>query len=908
MTAVSPYAPPRRNSLLRRRSSAIETGGGGSGLGTAVVAVFLLALRFWRDAEYRETARNLLRRRPLVFQWIRKKIQKLLLLENTSTSTRNSSSSSKSTDNNHDIKPQDPSIPKAINDNHLTYEQSALQLVQVDRIRENQKLIQKVLHFWFGRYSPDESQKNLWMIAHSSAALRQRVDQDIADQFESLLLQLAGSTSINTGTGTGSSTAEEPTERWTEWCHDGFYGFQGKVAAIVVLDQFSRHIQRHYESKTDDSSSFVLLPSKAHLDAWALKTAQLLVDDHADEIRCGMIPLQMYIFSLMPFRHASTIETVELVQQRIEKCGGLSTQLDAMLGRFRKATNRRMALLQDEARRTGNSKVKINEDDKNENDGSSPTTFSDEDILETFPFDADMTSARNHPVVKTIQAFLADQGIKPVKDGNHAGPATPIIISLSGGVDGMVIASALAHVHQSCGFHLDIWAVHIDYANRPESGAEADFVGRYCERLNISFRCRLIDEVTRGITARDDYERIARDLRYTSYKETLALAKERLKDHDNAIGVMLGHHRGDLRENVLSNAHKGCGPLDLSGMTAVSRNDGVVIYRPLLPLEKSFIFDYAHKFGVPYFKDTTPHWSTRGKLRNQLIPLLEEIYGEGSMKNLSNLAVESDECRALLQNSMIGPFLNRIKRRPMGIVFETAPWKNQAVFFWKFVLREALHSASFGMFSDKSVLSFLERVQAPKLRSGWLQCRRDYAVYLQEDGQVYVLYPSSFPFAKNDMYGTFVGQAVPYDKETRVGPWVVKSEIISEKADCPETFRLAQKALPSMEHLMDGKIEYVVDAPTWEENGKFVPRPLVFTRFTKTSRPSAWKNNENNRNLYLKVQETLPLLGNDESAQAAYADAFDGGCIHEVNGEQQVNPKRLVRVTLSLQQPNEARQ
>lgn len=128
------------------------------------------------------------------------------------------------------------------------------------------------------------------------------------------------------------------------------------------------------------------------------------------------------------------------------------------------------------------------------------------------------------------------------------------------------------------------------------------------------------------------------------------------------------------------------------------------------------------------------------------------------MKNLSNLAVESDECRALLQNSMIGPFLNRIKRRPMGIVFETAPWKNQAVFFWKFVLREALHSASFGMFSDKSVLSFLERVQAPKLRSGWLQCRRDYAVYLQEDGQVYVLYPSSFPFAKNDMYGAFVGQ------------------------------------------------------------------------------------------------------------------------------------------------------
>ncbi len=128
------------------------------------------------------------------------------------------------------------------------------------------------------------------------------------------------------------------------------------------------------------------------------------------------------------------------------------------------------------------------------------------------------------------------------------------------------------------------------------------------------------------------------------------------------------------------------------------------------------------------------------------------------MKNLSNLAVESDECRALLQKSMIGPFLDRIERRPMGIVFETRPWKEQPLFFWKFVLREALHSARFGMFSDKSVISFLERVQANKLRSGWLQCRRDYAVYLQEDGRVYVLYPSSFPFAKQNMYDIILGQ------------------------------------------------------------------------------------------------------------------------------------------------------
>jgi hypothetical protein len=122
------------------------------------------------------------------------------------------------------------------------------------------------------------------------------------------------------------------------------------------------------------------------------------------------------------------------------------------------------------------------------------------------------------------------------------------------------------------------------------------------------------------------------------------------------------------------------------------------------------------------------------------------------VNNLSNLATESDECRALLNKSMIGPFLDRIVRKPMGIIFDTAPWKDQGIFFWKFVLREALHSASLGMFSDKSVLSFLERVKVDRVKAGWLQCRKDYGVYLQEDGKVFVFYPSSFPWHKKDMY------------------------------------------------------------------------------------------------------------------------------------------------------------
>jgi len=203
---------------------------------------------------------------------------------------------------------------------------------------------------------------------------------------------------------------------------------------------------------------------------------------------------------------------------------------------------------------------------------------------------------------------------------------------------------------------------------------------------------------------------------------------------------------------VLSNACKGCGPLELSGMGPVGKVEGVTVWRPLLPLEKEAIYDYAHKFGVPYFKDTTPHWSTRGKLRNHLIPLLQDVYGQGCMTNLSNLALESDSARALLMNTILRPFFDAVRRFPMGISFETTQWKHQGLLFWKFALRDLLHSAGRGMFTDKSVMSFIERIEVDDVKSGWLQCRKDYAVYLESSGRVFVLHPESFPWEMTDHY------------------------------------------------------------------------------------------------------------------------------------------------------------
>lgn len=625
--------------------------------------------------------------------------------------------------------------------------------ISMQQLKWHGHQIDNILKYWFGQYSPDKAQKHLWMIASSSQEQLIKVDSEITELYSHLLSQLG--------------TNEQMRDLWCgdscskcidNSCDDqNLYGWRGKLAAIILLDQMSRHIHR-YNNKTKQykTNNEISIPSQTVLDNLAFEVSKSFQEHHSLEISSGMIPIPMLIFALMPYRHASTIQTVGFVQSKVEEMANMnSVEMENMIRRFRSATNRRMAVLQDEARREGK-KTSYDKDITNcvEDDSNSQVQsrddYSDDDILEFQPFIADMSDAGNHAIVKTIINFLSRRGIHPLKTNCKQIRDTPVLVSLSGGVDSMVIASVLTFLRDSCNYgQLFLSAVHIDYGNRPESAAEANFVKNYA--MNIikfdDFVLRRIDEVTRGETKRDEYEKISRNVRYDLYKITISkcikLCTQNDPDHMiKEVGVMLGHHRGDVVENVISNSNKGCGPLDLSGMTEISQNDGVTIYRPLLSLDKVDVYNYSHKYGVPYFKDTTPHWSTRGKLRNKLIPLLEEVYGDGCLNNLAKLAEESDEARDLFNKSAFRPFMDTVVRYPMGIIFSTAPFESQGTYFWKIVLRDLLHKSGLGMFSDKSIESFLVRALADKIKPGWLQCRRDYAVYLMSDGRVMVLVSS----------------------------------------------------------------------------------------------------------------------------------------------------------------------
>lgn len=147
---------------------------------------------------------------------------------------------------------------------------------------------------------------------------------------------------------------------------------------------------------------------------------------------------------------------------------------------------------------------------------------------------ADEAKMAKHPLTKAVVAFLR---------AHKANECPAIIVSLSGGVDSMVIMEILAHLRRTSPtkYPFKLVAIHIDYGNRKESAHEADFLRRWCDAMDIELHIRAITEAKRGASDRDEYEKLTRQIRFGLYQQIQAAT--------GAPAVCFGHHEGDVREN-----------------------------------------------------------------------------------------------------------------------------------------------------------------------------------------------------------------------------------------------------------------------------------------------------------------------------------------------------------------------
>lgn len=298
----------------------------------------------------------------------------------------------------------------------------------------------------------------------------------------------------------------------------------------------------------------------------------------------------------------------------------------------------------------------------------------------------DLVKYDSSPLIKCLDDFCKANSLKD----------KGIIISLSGGVDSMVTLAILIFLQKS--YNFTIYTASIDYGLRNESNDESNFLIEYTKTFDITSYVSYVKGISRKKNesgSRSEFEEESRNLRFNTYKKIIEE-----NELEKNTGVFVAHHIDDIVENIFTNSMRGANLLDLEVMKETNTIHNVKIFRPFIGFKKQTIYDFAHQFGVPYFLDTTPKWSKRGKMRNEVFPLLDSVFGKDWRNKIKQLGSQSNEWSNYIDKYVINPWLLEIKTGKAGLII---PLKDQPILIYSNVIMKSLHSISQSMLKKSSL-------------------------------------------------------------------------------------------------------------------------------------------------------------------------------------------------------------
>jgi tRNA(Ile)-lysidine synthetase-like protein len=323
-------------------------------------------------------------------------------------------------------------------------------------------------------------------------------------------------------------------------------------------------------------------------------------------------------------------------------------------------------------------------------------------ILEYVPdiqFKIHEQNIMDEEIMKTISEFCKQLDNKKV------------LVSLSGGVDSMVLITILHWLD------FDIVAAHINYNNRSETTIEQEFLEEWCLYNNIKLYIKNINEIKRATTKRSEYELITKNMRLDFYKEIIT--------KENIDYVLLAHHKDDIIENVFANICRGRNYLDLAVIREHTTISDIKIGRPMINYYKTVIYEFAHKYRVPYFLDTTPKWSVRGKYRDIISPAIEDAFTQNVKENLLCISDQADQWNSLVEKEIIRPFIEKIKINQIDektfIEFNIEKYIDYPLAFWSVVFMNLFNQFGYKAPSKKSIQTFINTI---KYRAGQNDCHK----------------------------------------------------------------------------------------------------------------------------------------------------------------------------------------
>lgn len=185
-----------------------------------------------------------------------------------------------------------------------------------------------------------------------------------------------------------------------------------------------------------------------------------------------------------------------------------------------------------------------------------------------------------------------------------------VLVAVSGGLDSVTLLHLLAQLPIRLG------VAHCNFGLRGNgSDADEQLVKQLAEEDDLPFYSTRFDTAAYAETHGISTQMAARDLRY----EWL----DKIRKENGFHFIAVAHHKNDNAETLLLNLVKGTGLAGLHGMAA---KNGPII-RPMLNITREQIRAYAESNKLVWREDASNAMNKyqRNSIRNQVIPLLEEI-------------------------------------------------------------------------------------------------------------------------------------------------------------------------------------------------------------------------------------------------------------------------------------------
>lgn len=475
------------------------------------------------------------------------------------------------------------------------------------------------------------------------------------------------------------------------------------IDTIICLDQFSRHIYRSSKNKEKIRNN----TKKASIFSRFLL---VLLKNNLSYSELADIKEEIIIFILMPLKHEDIYNNFKLIHNFLESIYGNAPYFPELITKFYLDSMKKFYTHYKQT----NNLISFNYD----TDKKGFKLDELESVCEYFPYkqDFDIKININEKLYKITENFLSN-----LLDSKYNFIEKKIVVSLSGGPDSMVILFILSKLVKR--YNISLEAIHINYNNRKENNIEEEFVRYYCQNLKVNLYVFKFEYIQRGHFPREYYENLTRIVRFNMYKSLNAY-------------VILGHIKDDLIENIWSNISKGKDIFKLHKIDECSTIENQVILRPFSRVDKKTIFEFAHKVGIPYLKNTTPVWSNRGKLRNEFIPAVNKQFGVIDDK-LLYLSDTINAYHKILEKCIFEPFFKSIIYHRFGLRVNINEFTTMPCHFWQESFIKIFHSLSIKVPTKRSINNFYECIERGK--KGIINLSKTHIAYIDMKNNLHIL-------------------------------------------------------------------------------------------------------------------------------------------------------------------------